>query len=325
MSPRSSLQRKPVLIIQHAPHEHPAAVLRALETQGVLTQWIHPYRGEVYPTVDTISGLISLGGPMSANDDLIHPWIPKELGLLKCAVEAEIPTVGICLGGQLMARALGGRVEKHTIAEVGWHEIRLNEFGLQDPVLNVAGESPTVYQWHGDTFFPPQFATSLASSPACERQAYRLGSHAYGFQFHPEADHQLVHEWLEVAGVEDEIKSALKEYGPRTVQDASTQRRRAQQDETANIRITASISTLFRAKPAREPSVKLLQRLDGWKSRGAIIEIEYENPSRKRTTLRGHISSLMGVGDREFVFFRDDQFLLWPIRTGDILSAKEIN
>src|SRR6478672_2872456 len=98
-----SRRKKPVLIVQHAPHEHPAVVRRALESQGLETLWIHPYRGELYPELSEISGMISLGGPMGANDDAHHPWIKSEVELLKsCALE-ELPTVGICLGGQMMA------------------------------------------------------------------------------------------------------------------------------------------------------------------------------------------------------------------------------
>ena len=111
--PRGRLkQPKLVLIVQHAEHEHPAAVRRALESQSIRTHWIHPYRGDAFPDVSEISGMISLGGAMGANDEAEHPWIKAECALLKKSVESGLPTVGICLGGQLMARALGGRVER---------------------------------------------------------------------------------------------------------------------------------------------------------------------------------------------------------------------
>lgn len=262
---------------------------------------------------------------MSANDEAVHPWIAQELPLLRASVEAGLPTVGICLGGQLMARALGGRVEKHKTTELGWHEIRLNAEGLRDPILSVAGESPTVYQWHGDTFFPPAHTVALASSRACERQAYRCGERAYGFQFHPEADHQLVHEWLEVEGVEEEIQTALRQFGKKTVQDAATQKRRAEQDETANLQITAAIGTLFRQKAAREATLHLHQRLEAWQARNATLVVEFEGSDQRKTRLRGRISSMMGVGEREFVFFRDEATLLWPLRMGDILSVRELD
>src|SRR4051812_10641272 len=98
--------KKPVLIVQHAPHEHPAAMLRALETQGIVSEWIHPYRGERYPGARQIAGMISLGGPMGANDEAAHPWIRDEIDLLRRSAEAGLPTIGICLGGQMLARAL---------------------------------------------------------------------------------------------------------------------------------------------------------------------------------------------------------------------------
>src|SRR6185312_10973034 len=103
----------PVLIIQHAPNEHPAVIRRALESQGTLTLIIHPYQGDAYPSHKEIAGIISLGGSMHANDDENNPWIPKECALLRKCVLEGLPTLGICLGGQMMARGLGAKVEKN--------------------------------------------------------------------------------------------------------------------------------------------------------------------------------------------------------------------
>lgn len=215
---------KPVLIVQHAPYEHPAVIRRALESQGTPTLTIHPYRSELFPSHKEISGMISLGGSMHANDDETNPWIPHECELLRACVLENMPVVGVCLGGQMMARALGGRVEKTGTVELGWFPIQLNAAGKTDPVLGSAGTSPTVYHWHEDTFHLPDNATLLAYSRGCPRQAYRVGERAYGFQFHPEADHQLLHEWLSYEGIEDEISETQKKYGSKTVQDAETQR-----------------------------------------------------------------------------------------------------
>src|SRR6185503_18161185 len=115
-----------------------------------------------------------------------------------------------------MARGMGGSVEKNNVVELGWFPIHLNPAGKSDFVLGSAGESPTVYHWHEDTFHLPKEAKLLAYSKACPRQAYRIGEHAYGFQFHPEADHQLLHEWLSYEGIEDEIKDTQKKFGSRS-------------------------------------------------------------------------------------------------------------
>src|SRR4051812_16193799 len=113
---------------------------------------------------------------MGANDEAEHPWIKQECELLKACVLEEMPVVGICLGGQMMAKALGGKVEKNTTAEVGWFPISLNDAGQADQIAGAAGATPTVYHWHYDTFHLPTEAVLLGSSMHCPRQAYRLGN-----------------------------------------------------------------------------------------------------------------------------------------------------
>jgi GMP synthase (glutamine-hydrolysing) len=307
-------RRKPVLIVQHAPHEHPAAVRRALESQGIPTIWLHPYRGENYPLLGEIGGMISLGGPMGANDESDHPWINEELDLLKRCVNAELPTVGICLGGQLMAKALGGRVEVHSIAEVGWFPIELSPEGLKDPVIGAAGTTPTVYHWHNDTFHLPTGAVLLAKSRHCDRQAYRVGEQAYGFQFHPEADHQLVLEWLSVEGTEDDIKAVRKIHGAKTVQNSKTQRNNA-------------IGALFRQAIADEikhssPAHQSYDDLEEWMTRRQPLLIEFEGSNGEPCHLRGTISSMLSISSGDFVIFQEENALLWPIRIEDIQEVK---
>src|SRR6185312_17281721 len=103
-------------------------------------------------------------------------------------------------------------------------------------VLSSAGETPTVYHWHEDTFHLPEGATLLAYSKTCPRQAYRVGEHAYGFQFHPEADHQLLHEWLSYEGIEEEIADVQKTHGTRSVQNAETQRGHSLRGEKSSLK-----------------------------------------------------------------------------------------
>jgi GMP synthase (glutamine-hydrolysing) len=318
MTARDPDRRKPVLIVQHAPHEHPAAVRRALESQGIQTLLIHPYRGESYPGTSEISGMLSLGGPMGANDEHEHPWIRPEVALLRASVEAGLPVVGICLGGQMLARALGGRVEKNETHEVGWFPIEVTEEGRKDAILGAAGSNPTVYHWHGDTFHPPKEAVLLARSKACARQAYRIGETAYGFQFHPEADHQLVGEWLDVEGVEDEIRASQKAHGTRTVQDARTQRNRAPQGEKASLKITAGIGSLFRRIGCRGHESAPPEQLEHWATHRTLLAIEFEGPGRKPVRLRGRIQALLSVTAGDFVIFQEECSLLWPIRTTDL-------
>jgi GMP synthase (glutamine-hydrolysing) len=311
---RKKERRKPVLIVQHAPHEHPAAIRRALESQSIQTLWLHPYRGEHYPLVEEITGMISLGGPMGANDEAKHPWLTAEGELMRACVDAGLPVVGICLGGQLLAKTMGGRVETHSTQEVGWFPIELNEKGLTDPVLGAAGASPTVYHWHGDTFHLPPGAELLASSAACPRQAYRLGERVYGFQFHPEADHQLVLEWLALRGVDEELLEVQKQFGKATVQDATTQRNHALKGEKGSLKITAGIGSLFRRREYVPVARTMRENLAVFSAQRATVIIQFLSAGRSPVYLKGRITTVLAMPSGEYLIFQEENTVLWPIR-----------
>lgn len=148
------------------------------------------------------SGLVFMGGPMSVNDDL--PWIPTVLALIRGAVKADIPVLGHCLGGQLMAKALGGMVGRNPVKEIGWGEVTVVDsaearrwFGDANGFLG--------FHWHGETFTIPEGATRVLSSAWCENQAFCLGKHL-GFQCHIEMTEPMIREWCAIGG--DEIASA---------------------------------------------------------------------------------------------------------------------
>ncbi len=311
-------RRRPVLIIQHTPYEHAAAIRRALESQGIETQVIHPYENETYPDVENIRGVLSLGGPMGANDHDDHSWIPKECELLRAAVANQLPIVGICLGGQLLARALGSKVEKNPRPEIGWHPIRVNPSGAEDRIIGSAGADPLVYHWHFDTFQLPPSATLLASSGACAHQAYRIGSQIYGFQFHPEADHQLIGEWLTEDDIEEHIESAIRTFGGSTIQDRETQRNLAAEGEKASLRIVAGIGQLFQVRPY-QPSLhpridRWRAKLDQWTEDKTSLDIVFEGSNRKICQLRGHALGSFSLPDGEFLVLKEETTLLWPFR-----------
>lgn len=313
-APRQKERRRPVLIIQHAQYEHPAAIRRAIESQGIVALWIHPYQGDAYPKIDDVRGVISLGGPMGANDDQEHPWIPAECALLREATLMNLPIAGVCLGGQLLARALGGHVTPNVRPEVGWFPIRLNAEGRADAVLRSGGETPVVYQWHQDTFHLPPEAVLLAENDACERQAYRVGEHAYGFQFHPEADHQLVHEWLALRGVDEELSATRREHGARTIQNADTQRNRAEKGEKSSLRISTAISQLFRDRDYEPVGETLREQIADFIAHRTLVILEVEGSYRRPRLLRGHVTAIVNLPFGEFLFLREEGGVLWPVR-----------
>jgi GMP synthase-like glutamine amidotransferase len=139
------------------------------------------------PSLDELAGLVVLGGPMGVGDVEQHPYLAGEIDLLAAAVAADVPVLGVCLGAQLLACALGGTVGPAGVAEVGIGNVALTPAGERDGVLGPSGRVVPVLHWHEDTFTIPPGAESLASSDRCVNQAFRVGR-AYGLQFHAELD-----------------------------------------------------------------------------------------------------------------------------------------
>jgi GMP synthase-like glutamine amidotransferase len=135
------------------------------------------------------------GGAMHPDQDAEHPWLADELAFIREAIEREVPLFGVCLGAQLIARATGAHVGPSAHAEVGWHEVRLNEFGRGDPVLGVLPDRLRAFQWHYYGFGLPEGGVLLAENDAA-RQAYRLGERTWGVQFHPEVTRHMLDFWF---------------------------------------------------------------------------------------------------------------------------------
>ncbi len=147
--------------------------------------------------LDGYAGLVVLGGPMSAGDDTAAPWLPKVRELLRAAIAAEVPTLGICLGAQLLALANGGTVGRNPDGpELGAQLVAKRSSAATDPLFRELPITPDVVQWHWDAVLTlPPAAIQLASSPGCEQQAFRVGRLAWGIQFHIEADPTVVRRW----------------------------------------------------------------------------------------------------------------------------------
>ena len=135
------------------------------------------------------------GGAMHPDQDAEHPWLHGEVAFIERALEQGVPTIGVCLGAQLLARAAGAWVGPAASAEVGWFTVELNDDGAADPVLGVLPRRFDAFQWHYYTFELPDGAFELARSDAV-RQAFRLGDRAWGIQFHAEVDRRMLDHWF---------------------------------------------------------------------------------------------------------------------------------
>lgn len=188
-----------VLVLQHVAYEPLGTLDPLLRSRRVRIRYVnfgrHP---DARPHLRDYDALVVLGGPMNVDEGDRHPHLRTEIELLQEATARDMPVLGICLGAQLLARALGAEVTRNPVKELGWHDIALTSEGLRDPVLSALPPTGRIFQWHGDTFGLPQGATLLASSPACAHQAFRWGRHAYGLQFHLEVDAALVDRWVRV-------------------------------------------------------------------------------------------------------------------------------
>jgi GMP synthase (glutamine-hydrolysing) len=137
--------------------------------------------------------MIIMGGPMSANDPL--PGLAAELSLIERGLKKRIPMLGVCLGSQLLAKALGARVYGNAELEIGWAPVHLTDAGRADPLFQGIASPTTFFHWHGDTFDLPEGAEWLAYSAKCRHQAFRYGGNVYGLQFHPEVSAEMIADW----------------------------------------------------------------------------------------------------------------------------------
>ena len=186
-----------ILVFQHVPSAPLGTLHAQFKEAGFRIRYINFSRlAEDIPEVKRYHGLIVLGGPMSANQIDRYPYLDAEKDAIRQAAQDGIPVLGICLGAQLIASALGGRVRRHSVKEIGWFALAPTDAGRQDPLFSKFSVREMVFQWHGDTFSLPEGAYHLASSDACLNQAFRFGESVYGFQFHLEVDQALIERWL---------------------------------------------------------------------------------------------------------------------------------
>jgi GMP synthase (glutamine-hydrolysing) len=188
-----------ILVCQHVAFEILGTLHPLLRSYGIRIKHVnfgrHP---DAKPSLDGYRGLVVLGGPMSVDDVGRHPHLATEERLIRSAIEREIPVLGICLGAQLIAKALGAEVSRNPEKEIGWYDVSLTEAGRRDPLFAHFRETESIFHWHGDSFDLPEGAAHLASSSACPHQAFRYRDRVYALQFHLEVDERLIERWLGV-------------------------------------------------------------------------------------------------------------------------------
>jgi GMP synthase-like glutamine amidotransferase len=182
-------------VVQHAAHEGPGLLTDVLADAGVAVRVVRVDLGAVLPSPQSVGGVVVMGGAMGVHDAAVHPWLEVERQWLARAVGEGVPVLGICLGAQQLAAALGAEVNTAPEPEIGVGEVVLSDAGRADAVLGPEGARVPAVHWHGDTFEIPTGATHLASSDVCRNQAFRYATHVYGLQFHLEVDDALAAAW----------------------------------------------------------------------------------------------------------------------------------
>lgn len=187
-----------LLVFQHVATEPLGTLDPLFRRAGFRIRYVnYERRPEHAVDVRRYDGLVVLGGPMAADETDVYPHLLDERAAIRDAIERETPVLGICLGAQLIAAALGGSTLRGAAVEKGWAGVEPTEAGRADPLLANLGAGEPVFQWHDDTFTLPEPAVHLARSNACEQQAFRVGDSAYGLQFHLEADRPLIERWVD--------------------------------------------------------------------------------------------------------------------------------
>ena len=197
MDAPAATARSRVYVFQHVACEDLGTFAETLAARGFHADYVRLFAGEQLPDDwSTATALILLGGPMSVNDESRYAYLAAEKAIIREALERQVPTLGVCLGAQLLAAAAGSRVFPGVRPEIGWSPVSLTMEGRQDPVLSMLAQLAAVFHWHGETFDLPHGAMRLAFSALTMNQAFRLGQTAYGLQFHLEVDAPMIDSWV---------------------------------------------------------------------------------------------------------------------------------
>ena len=181
---------KPIVIFRHSPGEGPGYFAEFLDERRIPWRLVKIDAGESPPALDDCAGLCFMGGPMSVNDDL--DWLPAIFALIRQAVATQVPVIGHCLGGQLLAKALGATVSRNPVKEIGWGRVTASGPLAEDWLSDLTAFE--AFHWHGETFELPAGAHRLLQSRHCANQAYVIGPHL-GMQCHVEMTEAMIRLW----------------------------------------------------------------------------------------------------------------------------------
>ncbi|NJJ40473.1 type 1 glutamine amidotransferase [Paenibacillus apii] len=189
--------------LQHIELEHPGSILEWATANGHTVTHTKFYNGEPLPAIVSFDWLVIMGGPMNIYEEDSYPWLAQEKELIRDAIAAGKTVLGLCLGAQLIADVIGGKVTKNGQPEIGWIPIRWSDEALSNPLFSFFPRDSVVFEWHYDTFsvLPPG-AEVLAGSEACSHQAFVYKEHVFGFQFHLENTPQLLQGYIDEGGGE---------------------------------------------------------------------------------------------------------------------------
>lgn len=189
---------KKILVLQNVDCEDLGTMESAIKSRGMEYQYKHLYARDRAPlNLEGYSGLVILGGPMNVYETERYSFLKDEERLIKEAIQKDLPTLGLCLGAQLIAKTLEARVFAGNKKEIGWYSISLTDDGQSDPLFSNFEKANTVFQWHGDTFDIPSGAKRLAESKLFPNQAFKIGNKVIGLQFHLEVTEEAVYKWMQ--------------------------------------------------------------------------------------------------------------------------------
>lgn len=196
-----------ILILKHIAIEGPGTIGDFFDNTSWDVKIVDLEKGDRLPKdLSELEGVIVLGGPMNVYEEDKHPFLKGEEVFLRDVIKNDIPTLGICLGAQLLAKARGAQVEKAKEKEIGWYRVKLTDSGQGDPLFKGLDKEFDVFQWHEDAFEIPKGAKLLATSDKCKNQAFRIGKKVYGIQFHVEVTGKMIGDWID-----EYLKSSDKE------------------------------------------------------------------------------------------------------------------